>query len=459
MSVDAVGSDSSSPVVRHGLGPALLWACYLGCSWTWVIGMFLPIMLLRDFGVWGWVAFAVPNVVGAAAMGVVLRRPETSLALVREHGWAMRWFAGVTIAYQVYVVFWLFGGFWLTLVFLLPWLVMDPVRRRAVGGWLPTIAVGVAVLSWGAFSMAAQLEGAWLDVGFGSGNVLPERLTGAELAWLVPGLMGGFLLCPYLDPTFQRARYSTGPGTGAAAFILGFGVVFASMIVFSLMYAGLLRPLVSGGDTAWISSPWRVLLTIHIGLQVGFTLLAHGRERFGGDPGEPQSGWVRGNPEGPWPILWFALIIAASLTWVLLDRVTGWRLDNGQGLGTGQGLTLGEAGYRAFLLVYGVFFPAYVLICMLPTLRRGISPRRKRTVFWIASLIGYPLGVMGLILGPMSWLVGLYAVLVLGRVAVELLPASRTPDAGHRVPAPPAPPHARPPAAAAGEPAHGHTAG
>ena len=28
----------------------LAWACFLGCSWTWVIGMLLPILLVRDFG-------------------------------------------------------------------------------------------------------------------------------------------------------------------------------------------------------------------------------------------------------------------------------------------------------------------------------------------------------------------------------------------------------------------------
>ncbi len=410
--------------VQHGVGPALWWACFLGCSWTWVIGMFLPVMLLRDLGVWGYVAFAVPNVVGAAAMGVVLRTPEVSYRLVREHGWAMRWFAGVTIAFQVYVVFWLFGGLWLILVFLLPWLVMNPRRRALIGGGLPVVAVGVTLISWGAFSLASQLEGAWHDVGFAGRNVLPERLSPAELWFLAPGFVAGFLLCPYLDPTFHRARYSTGPGTGAAAFIVGFGVVFASMIAFTLMYAGLLRPLVSGGDMSWLSSPWRVLLTIHIGVQVAFTLLAHSRERFGGDPAEPQSGWVRGNPEGRWPIVWFALIIGASLVWVVVDRATGWRLDNGLNLGPGRGLTLGEMGYRAFLLIYGVFFPAYVLICMIPTLRRGIPARAKRRVFWIASLVAYPLAVMGLIIGPMVWLLGLYAALGIGRAVVELLPAA-----------------------------------
>jgi len=168
----------TAPTPRHGLGAALLWACFLGCSWTWVIGMFLPIMLLRDFGVWGWVVFAVPNVVGAAAMGFVLRTPAISYELTQKHAKAMQWFAGVTVAYQVYVVSWLFPGLWLALVAALPWLILNPARRERLGAWLPAISVGVAVVSWGAFSMANQLDGAWLDVGFGpERDVLPSPWT------------------------------------------------------------------------------------------------------------------------------------------------------------------------------------------------------------------------------------------------------------------------------------------
>src|SRR5690242_7362807 len=49
------------------------WGAYLACSWTWCISMFLPVLLVRDYGVWGFVVFAVPNVIGAGAMGWVLR--------------------------------------------------------------------------------------------------------------------------------------------------------------------------------------------------------------------------------------------------------------------------------------------------------------------------------------------------------------------------------------------------
>ncbi|MEM7627576.1 MAG: hypothetical protein AAF333_18425 [Planctomycetota bacterium] len=404
----------AAPQPRSGLGPALLWACFLGCSWTWVIGMFLPIMLLRDFGVWGWVVFAVPNMLGAAAMGTVLARPEVSWNLVQKHPGALRWFAGITIAYQIYVVFWLFNYLWLAVIWVVPWLVMDKPRREALGAWLPTIGVGVAVLSWGAFSMAESLDGAWLDV---STDTLPSRLTALDLWILAPGLVTGFFLCPYLDPTFHRARYSTGPGTGKIAFAVGFGVVFASMIVFTLMYAGLMRPVINGepGAADTITSPWKVLLAIHIGIQVAFTLLVHARERF-----------AVVEKKDRWPLVWFGLVMLGALGWAVVSRTTGIVVPTH----SGHDLTLGEAGYRAFLLIYGVFFPAYVLICMIPTLRSGHQPSlaARRKVFWVASIVSYPLAMMGLIVGPMIWLLGLYGTLAAGRVVVELWPASGGPS-------------------------------
>lgn len=422
MSAPASASGSvlpkTPPAPRHGLGPALLWACFLGCSWTWVIGMFLPIMLLRDYGVWGWVAFAAPNVVGAAAMGTVLARPQVSWNLTQKHPGALRWFAGVTIAYQVYVVFWLFNGLWLALIWVLPWLVMDRVRREVIGGWLPAVSVGVALVSWGAFSLAGQLDGAWLDVGFGARDTYPSRLAPLDLWLLAPGLTAGFLLCPYLDPTFHRARYSTGPGTGRAAFALGFGVVFCSMIVFTLMYAGLLRPLINGEDTSGISSPWRAVLGIHIGAQIAFTLLAHARERF-----------AVVETRDRWPLVWFALVLIGALGWVVLSRAVD---------ATPGGLTMGEVGYRLFLLCYGVFFPGYVLICMLPPLprkrpwsspenRKAVSESARKWVFIVACVLAYPAAVMGFILGQTWWLLGLYGVLTAGRVVVELLPSGTVP--------------------------------
>ena len=90
-----------------GWRSALAWGCYLGSSWTWVIALFFPIMLLRDYGLWGWVAFAVPNVFGAAAMGTVLTA-QSSRHLVAQHRDLCLRFSEVTIALHAFVLGWLY---------------------------------------------------------------------------------------------------------------------------------------------------------------------------------------------------------------------------------------------------------------------------------------------------------------------------------------------------------------
>src|SRR5438128_464538 len=101
----------------------MAWAAFLACSWTWCIGMFLPVLLVRDFGVAGWIVFAIPNVLGAAAMPWVLGRARTASKLagytgtdppplVVRHETAMRIFSLVTIAFHLFFMFWVIA--WLT---------------------------------------------------------------------------------------------------------------------------------------------------------------------------------------------------------------------------------------------------------------------------------------------------------------------------------------------------------
>ena len=48
---------------------------FCACSWTWCIGMYLPVILLRELGWPAVIAFAAPNLVGCAAFGYLLRDP------------------------------------------------------------------------------------------------------------------------------------------------------------------------------------------------------------------------------------------------------------------------------------------------------------------------------------------------------------------------------------------------
>ena len=45
----------------------------LASSWTWIIGMYLPRIMMERHGWAGFLAFAVPNVIGCTAFGFVLR--------------------------------------------------------------------------------------------------------------------------------------------------------------------------------------------------------------------------------------------------------------------------------------------------------------------------------------------------------------------------------------------------
>src|ERR1044071_551865 len=102
----ATGGEVRRSSWRHVIG----WAAYLACSWTWCIGMFLPVLLVRDFGAWGYAVFAAPNVAGAAAMGWVLRRQGASEWLVQRHGGVWRVFSIVTVAFQFMFLYWMAGA-------------------------------------------------------------------------------------------------------------------------------------------------------------------------------------------------------------------------------------------------------------------------------------------------------------------------------------------------------------
>ena len=52
------------------------WGLFCASSWTWCIGMYLPVLLLRHFGWPGVLAFVVPNVAGCVAFGYVLADPR-----------------------------------------------------------------------------------------------------------------------------------------------------------------------------------------------------------------------------------------------------------------------------------------------------------------------------------------------------------------------------------------------
>ncbi|MCH2186203.1 hypothetical protein MK280_10050, partial [Myxococcota bacterium] len=86
------------------------WGVYCASSWTWCIGMFLPIILLRLFGWPGFLVFAIPNLVGLVAIGY-LCNTERCRAILREHRPAIRLFSAATVAFQLFFLAWVWSTF------------------------------------------------------------------------------------------------------------------------------------------------------------------------------------------------------------------------------------------------------------------------------------------------------------------------------------------------------------
>lgn len=364
------------------------WAVFLGCSWTWCIGMFLPVLLVRDLGLWGWIVFAVPNVVGAAAMGWVLRTREQSAQLAREHAAACVAFSIVTIAFHVYFVLWfvprLLGLPLVAVALFIPaaYLLATAARPQCdLPAALVTFAISLVALAL--FLIKTPHASLWL-----AGE---KPAIGA--AWLAPACVFGFTLCPYLDLTFHRARQATQAVSARAAFTLGFGVFFLSMIVFSLLYAPFLAPLIGPGWSRTIVGP---ILGAHMIAQAAFTISVHTRSLVATS--------ARGTP-----LLWLGIVAQAG---VFLG-IAAWVLP------AYHGMAAGELIYRLFMSFYGLLFPAYAWNFMVPgrDSESGITAAKARAML-LGVLVAGPMYWMGFVEGRFAWLVPGVAAVMLSRFTV-----------------------------------------
>jgi hypothetical protein len=420
-------SDPVELAVSNRPAVVLSWAVLLAASWTWCIGMYLPVLFVRDFGIAGWVAFTVPNVVGAAAMGWVIRSRAQSRLLVLAHWPMARAFSLVTIAFQVFFAVWL-------------------PARLGISGW-PIVVAGAAVLALvflfaagrsraGDRAAAVAVTGVSLIVlawflGRGGVGIAAGRLPGADLIGLIPVCCLGFALCPYLDLTFHRAAQAMDSRSARISFAIGFGVVFLAMLVLTLLYAGSLGAAIEGRGA--LSRLMAALLLAHILGQLAFTISVHAREAISSpSPGTPGEGWGEGRPtaanevggahhteSGPSPSL---------------SRCTGRGAIRGNSgglaifVGIGFvaalltirpailfGLDSGEWVYRLFMGFYGLVFPAYVWACVVPHFSLPRRPGRRAVAAWILAVaVATPMYWMGFIETRTIWLVpGVVAVLAI----------------------------------------------
>jgi len=322
--------------------------------------MFLPILLLRWWGWPGFVAFAVPNILGCVAFGYVFT-PETSRRFVTRFAPSIRWFAWVTIAFQSWFGAWadrrlgmqgLLGTSvnWFDVCRLLPLLFfMFPG-----GGRFWTLAgTTCAVASFVFFAQS----------GLGALNDPPVvgSLTSMSLAWAAPFMAFGFLLCPALDPTFHRALQQSPSRHSFAVF----GVAFTAQLIFAAS--------TFNAATGLMMLAWPIAAQIVV--QTTFTMCAlvsvTSPASLRSWPGAPA--WCP-SAMGRTSFMRFASVLALPVVGMalgrfLLDLLTAITVDvpvlmpASELLASVSSVTsAGEATYLRWLGFYGIIFPAWLLL-------------------------------------------------------------------------------------------------
>lgn len=350
--------------------PVFLWGLFLASSWTWCIGMYLPVPLLREFGWAGFLVFAIPNVVGCAAFGYVFSE-ERSRRFVARFPKLLTAFSTITVAYHAFFVGFVGSA------------LLGDAERAAPGTTLMLLSV-LGLSAWGlsALDVVVRSRLAWpiagaltllvslvLFASLGTAGLSTWSFGGAlgagAAAWLIPTMLFGFLLCPWLDLTFHRARRESG---SPRAFLI-FGVTFAVMLLFSAAYAPL----------AAVGLPF--IVVIHLMVQGVFTSAAHLRELRTipdelGTHRAPREVW-----DGQGPRLVLGTIVAAALIGVVAGT---------------------EANYLRMLVFYGLIFPAVVVLFAHGSGRHARATRRLAP-FLVVLLLSLPLMEAGFI-GLRTWL-------------------------------------------------------
>jgi len=357
--------------------------------------MFLPVLLLRDFGPRAFLVFAIPNVLGAAALGWVLVTRRAAATLAQRHRLAVSAFSTVTIGFHIYWLCWV--GTWLpatlglsrplvaaclilAIVFFLVLLTRTPRGLAAA-------AVGLLAFSIFVLMMLLWRQGPPL-VG------LTPLESDEPLVFLAPVCVFGFALCPYLDRTFLTARTDMTSTQSRAAFTLGFVLFFLAMIVLTAAYAPLLVPTLGGKALPVVAT---APILGHLLFQTGFTVAAHLR------CAEP-----RVTPDVARLAFWLLSALAGVLVTFLPPHA---------------GMEAGEIGYRVFMGFYGSVFPAYVWLVVIPTRTCPPPPgsqQQRRIVRIYAATIGItaPMFWMGFVEHQETWLAPALAIILIARLFI-----------------------------------------
>jgi hypothetical protein len=358
--------------------------------------MYMPVFLMGDFGWPVWVAFAIPNVFGAALVGFAHRNKSGVAEFIDRHEHAIRLFSLVTVLFHVVFLTW-----FLTLPLGLyldrpSWMSPPVVIIALLIAWhLSRLAhrhlMAVALVVWLASLVLLALAG--VTTGWLAMHAPPALVVDAmpDLAWLAPVLALGFLTCPHLDRTILRVAHDASDGSRRAIFTLGYGFFFLVMITGTLLYA-------SGFLTIHVYSPF---IFVHIVLQSIFTMGVHLRElrqmgfvlkRFEGDRSRDTVNGIA---------VAALLVLALSVFNVREHEVYNHRFV-----------------YDLVLSMYALVFPAYVWIVAISRTR---SPGHPLAVYVATLVLASPLFWLGAIERDWFWLTPGVGLVLIAPVAASLL--------------------------------------
>jgi hypothetical protein len=201
-----------------------------------------------------------------------------------------------------------------------------------------------------AVGACAWIASCLLFARFGSGALANLPTTGtlppSSLAWAAPFMAFGFLLCPYLDPTFHLALQRS-PSRHAFAV---FGAGFTVMLLFTAAYtdAGL-GPTAAPGALLW----GKPIFEWQWGLQAAFTIVAVAAAMRSLEPVSSLGGTRAMLP---------GMIVTACLALGWQSMTEPMLPQLAAVLSPSSGPVPGEATYLRWLGLYGVLFPAMLLL-------------------------------------------------------------------------------------------------
>ncbi len=344
------------------------WALYAATSWTWCIGLYLPVILMQWFGWSGFLLIAIPNCIGAAAMGLFLGSPSASRRFCRRNATLIRNFEFITIGFHL--VFLAIVGTWffessdlriLTWALPLGGLIVGLIVASVPKAWWPVL--GMIVFAFGGL-VVINNGPEWSAPGWMGTRPL------TDLIWFSPIFIVGFLVCPWLDGPFHRARQETnGPLSS-----LVLGGAFLCMLFVTATYWWL------DSGTATIT-----VLVWLIGQSI-FTIAANLREALWGIGSDGRkTSWLVGSVVAlciAYPSWFVGSVVALCIAYLWL--APNW--DQAQDL------------YLRWLSLYGILFPALVLAWC----RRNSPPPSSATIGRLIFLlvIAGVLAEVGCIWGP-----------------------------------------------------------